>query len=77
MREGGSQEEEELAQLCRLLKHALVSTASHVNLQGIDHVIFMTALERKILLRQYAVKLKRSGTKVNSDAITSLILSDF
>ena len=31
--------------------------------QGLDHVIFVTAVERKLLFRQYHVALKRSGTK--------------
>ena len=34
------------------------------NLMGLDHVIFVTAADRTLLLRQYAVKLKKSGTKV-------------
>lgn len=34
-------------------------------MQGVDHVIYVTALERTLLFRQYAIKLKRSGTKVS------------
>ena len=37
------------------------------NLMGLDHVIFVTAVDRTLLLRQYAVKLKKSGTKVRLD----------
>ena len=33
-------------------------------MQGLDHVIFMTALEGKLLLRQYRIALKKSGTRV-------------
>ena len=32
--------------------------------QGLDHVIFVTALEGKLLLRQYRIALKKSGTRV-------------
>ena len=32
--------------------------------QGLDHVIFVTALEGKLLLRQYVIALKKSGTRV-------------
>ena len=33
-------------------------------LQGLDHVIFVTALEAKLLLRQYRIALKKSGTRI-------------
>ena len=36
--------------------------------QGLDHVIFVAAVERRLLFRIYAIKLKRSGTKVNPDS---------
>ena len=32
--------------------------------QGLDHVIFVTALEGKLLLRQYVIALKKSGTRI-------------
>lgn len=32
--------------------------------QGLDHVMFVTAVDKKLLLRQYHIQLKRSGTKV-------------
>ena len=32
--------------------------------QGITHAIFVTALDKAILLRQYAISLKKSGTRV-------------
>lgn len=35
-------------------------------MQGLDHVIFVTAQERKIYFRQYTIKFKKSGTKVTS-----------
>jgi hypothetical protein len=35
-------------------------------LQGVDHVIFVAALGRKLLLRTYAIRMKKSGTKVGS-----------
>ena len=33
--------------------------------QGLDHVVFVTALEGKLLLRQYVIALKKSGTRVS------------
>ena len=44
--------------------HHCCQAATLPLIQGLDHVIFVTALERKIFLRQYAIKLKKSGTKV-------------
>ena len=32
--------------------------------QGITNAIFVTALDKAILLRQYAISLKKSGTRV-------------
>lgn len=32
--------------------------------QGLDHVILVTALDRRLLLRQYSITFKRSGTTV-------------
>ena len=42
------------ASICHAFKPAM---------QGITNVIFVTALDRRVLLRQYAVALKKSGTK--------------
>jgi hypothetical protein len=37
----------------------------NINLAGLDHVVVAVALDSsKLLLRQYAIKLKKSGTKV-------------
>lgn len=33
-------------------------------LQGLDHVIMVAAAEKMVYLRQYAVRLKKSGTQV-------------
>lgn len=33
-------------------------------MQGVDHVIFVTAQDRIMYFRQYAIRLKKSGTKV-------------
>ena len=33
--------------------------------QGLDHVIFVAAVDRKLLFRTYAIHLKRSGTRVS------------
>ena len=35
-------------------------------LQGLDHVILVAAAEQRIHLRQYAVRLKKSGTRVSN-----------
>ncbi|CAK0787375.1 hypothetical protein CVIRNUC_010595 [Coccomyxa viridis] len=35
-----------------------------INLKGIDHVIFVAAVEKKLLFRTYAIHLKRSGTRI-------------
>ncbi|KAK9824979.1 hypothetical protein WJX81_002634 [Elliptochloris bilobata] len=35
-----------------------------INLKGITNVMFVTALDRVLLLRQYAVAMKKSGTKI-------------
>jgi hypothetical protein len=35
-------------------------------MQGLDHVIFVAAVERKLLFRIYAIRLKRSGTSVRA-----------
>ena len=35
-----------------------------LHVQGLDHVIFVAPAERQLLLRMYAIKLKKSGTKV-------------
>lgn len=32
--------------------------------QGVDYIIFVAALDRKLLLRPYAIHFKKSGTKV-------------
>jgi hypothetical protein len=44
----------------------------NVNLAGLDHVLVAVALDgTKLLLRQYAIRLKKSGTKVGSGAAPS------
>ncbi|EIE24419.1 Brix-domain-containing protein [Coccomyxa subellipsoidea C-169] len=35
-----------------------------INLKGVDHVIFVAAMDRKLLLRPYAIRFKKSGTKI-------------
>lgn len=36
----------------------------NINLKGVDHVIFVAALDRKLLFRPYAIRFKKSGTKI-------------
>ena len=43
--------------------HSLTAT---IFLQGLDHVMFVTAVDKKLLLRQYHIQLKKSGTKVGN-----------
>ncbi|KAK9787729.1 hypothetical protein WJX73_008543 [Symbiochloris irregularis] len=47
--------------LLDLLRGLQVET---VNLAGLDHVIMVAAAEKTVYLRQYAVKLKKSGSQV-------------
>ncbi len=35
-------------------------------MQGVDHVILVAAAGKKLILRQYAVRLLKSGTKVRN-----------
>ena len=35
-------------------------------MQGLDHVIFVAPVDRQLLFRMYAIKLKKSGTKVRA-----------
>ena len=49
--------------LCGLRSGPDVSSASW---QGLDHVMFVTAIDKKLLLRQYHIQLKKSGTKVRT-----------
>ncbi|CAL5222366.1 g4720 [Coccomyxa viridis] len=35
-----------------------------INLKGLDHVIFVAPVDRQLLFRMYAIKLKKSGTKI-------------
>ena len=37
-------------------------------MQGLDHVIFVAPVDRQLLLRMYAIKLKKSGTKVSGES---------
>ena len=37
-----------------------------MHVQGLDHVIFVAPVDRQLLFRMYAIKLKKSGTKVSA-----------
>ena len=55
-----------LSAFCMLWSQTLLQNPSVVLLcwQGITNAIFVTALDKAILLRQYAISLKKSGTRV-------------
>ncbi|CAG9462405.1 unnamed protein product [Pedinophyceae sp. YPF-701] len=53
--------------LCDLLRGPEVPS---VNLKGLDHVICCCAADGRIMLRQYAIALKKSGTRVPRVALT-------
>lgn len=56
-----------------LLDYFRGEQVSAVNLAGLDRVIMaVAASETKVLLRQYVIKLKKSGTKVPRIALTEM-----
>ncbi len=40
-----------------------------VHVQGLDHVIFVAPVDQQLLFRMYAIKLKKSGTKVSETTV--------
>lgn len=53
--------------LCAMRSDSALAPSSSVDVlcwQGITNAIFVTALDKAILLRQYAISLKKSGTRV-------------
>lgn len=46
----------------------------NINLQGLDHVIVLTAKDRIIHFSHYAVKFKKSGTKVRDYSFCHLLI---
>ncbi|KAK9816939.1 hypothetical protein WJX72_007221 [[Myrmecia] bisecta] len=43
-----------------------------VNLKGIDHVILVSAVDKSLLFRQYAIHLKKSGFKIPRVELTEM-----
>ena len=46
------------------VQNGLLAHACVIILQGLDHVIFVAAVDGRLLFRTYAIRLKKSGTQV-------------